>query len=354
MADPGDELERILADARVQLSRIRLDLPDLEGGSPSPRDVKEWARTSLDVAAFVPVKPPAPAPPPEELPSVQPSAAPPDDEPQDAPSPASAAPSPPPAVLAPVPRRTPTPVPVPLSPPAAASATAVTPPWKRLGWPAAGALALALGAGVLLRSGRGSIEVPFEQYDALTIDASGAVIAAHDLRIDRRSGEDLTSRASGLSRPLRSLSWAADGLYGTDGSPTLLRWPSADAPPDRFSLDHEPVAVFAANGSVWTQDAEGNIRQYLLNRSMTGVFLQPLDRAMLPGGRVGPFAVGRDGAVLALDPKGVLLRFEHAQSAFSEPARGRSYGPGAVLVPAPEGARVLVPRDDGAPLLRTL
>ncbi|MDX6768878.1 MAG: signal recognition particle-docking protein FtsY, partial [Elusimicrobiota bacterium] len=67
MPEPADELERILADARAQLGRIRLEVPELEDGTPAPREVQEWARSSLAVA---PVEPVIAVPPPQAVPSV--------------------------------------------------------------------------------------------------------------------------------------------------------------------------------------------------------------------------------------------------------------------------------------------
>ncbi|MDX6771116.1 MAG: hypothetical protein SF051_16420, partial [Elusimicrobiota bacterium] len=227
-------------------------------------------------------------------------------------------------------------------------------PWKRFAGPAAAFAALAALSWTLFAPGRDALELPFADHDALTLDAAGGVIAARGLRVERAGPDGTVTRLADLDRPARSLSWSEDGLYGADGTPALLRWRAAGERPDRFVLDHAPLAVFAANGTIWTQDAAGGIRQFLLNRSMTGVYLQPLDLAALPGGPVGPFAVDADGTLLAIDAAGALRRFAHSNGAYAAPRAGRSYGTGASLVPAPAGARVLVPRAEGAALIKPL
>lgn len=361
MPDPGDELERILADTRAQLGRIRLEMPELEDGTASAREVQEWARISLGPAVVEPVRPSPPPPPPVELPSVSLAA-----EPS---APAATATTAPPAALEPStppapkppPARKPVleptarpPSPISVRPFQPAQAAAASSRLKKAAGPVAAIASLALLAWAIFKPGSGGQELPFPDYDALAVDASGAVIAARGAFIERKASDGSTLRVASVDRPLRSLSWTQEGLYASDGTPALMRWLSPDEPPDRFVLDHAPQFVFASGGNVWTQDASGNIRQFLLNRSMTGVYLQPLDMAALPGGSVGDFIVDAAGSVLALDAQGTLLRFEHLESVFTAPSRGRSYGQGARLVPAAGGARVLIPRADGAPRLAPL
>ncbi len=341
MPDPGDELERILADTRAQLGRIRLTMPELEDGTPSPGEVQEWARSSLAQPALEPVvkavAPPPPPPPPVELPSVS-----------LAPEPAPVAAAAPAAVI----ERAPTPPPrEPVIAAPAAPAPSAAPVRKRLAAPVAAVAALVLLAWAIFKPGSGGVVLPFADFDALTVDAAGGVIAARGLFIERKDASGDTSRLADLARPLRSLSWTASGLYGSDGTPALLRWRGPGEEPDRFVLDHAPQFVFASGDGVWTRDESGNVRQFMLNRSMTGVYLQPLDMAALPGGAPGSFAVDAAGAVLTLDASGALLRHEHLEGAYSPPSRGRVFGAGARLVPAADGARVVAPQDDGAPRL---
>lgn len=353
MADPGEEFERILADARAQLGRIRLELPQLEEGTPGPRDIEAWAKSSLGPApaAPAPVVVAEPAPPVMAAPApvfaappLRPSLAPPPPEP----APEDAPPAPAPAT----PRARETPPPA--RPREAEPARPALAPGRKALWGAAAAVAAAALLWTALRPGGGTVELPFTDFDALAVDDAGGVIAARGLILERRGPDGSTARLAALERPLRSLSWTPEGLYAVDGSPALLRWGAPDAPPDRFTLDHAPRHVFAGPDGVWTQDASGQVRQFLLNRSMTGVFLQPLDMAVLPGGPTGAFAVASDGAVLTVDAQGALRRYEHAVGAYASPSRGADYGAGAVLVPAPSGARVLRLRADGVRVLTRL
>ena len=315
MAGPDDEFERILASTLSQLGGIRLEIPTLEDGSPPPPSPQSWAAASLAPVAR------------EEAPrvlSVEAPTQPPTTTPAASPPSQAAAPTT-------VPRS-----------PAATPAKQRGPSRSML----VAAALLAAGSALWwsLRPARTQTVLPLASFDAIAARDAGEWLAARgqDLLLYDAS---LKSRALGrLSKSLTSMVWAEGALYGTDGKNTLFRWEKLDAPPKAFSLDHAPLAIYARPPHVWTLDDKGGLRQFLLARSMTGVFLQPLDRVEVR--LTGDFSLADDGTLLLLErSSGRLLGLAREKSVYVVTARGASYGAGARLLSSGRG--LWVARADG-------
>jgi hypothetical protein len=178
-------------------------------------------------------------------------------------------------------------------------------------------------------AGKGT-SLPFIAFDAIAARAHGQWLVARELELLLYDSSAKPRMFARLSKPLISLCWTDATLYGIDRENTLLLWEKPGAPPKTFSLDHAPQAIFARTPHVWTLDETGNLRQFILAVSMTGVFLQPLDRVDI--GRSGDFTVAEDGSVLLLDRStGELLHLTRVKSQYVVAAKSASYGAGARL-----------------------
>ena len=356
MAEPADELEQILGEAHVRLSKIRLELPILEGDGPAPPSPAEWAAASL--APPSPSRPVRAAPAPSvstvfprvEIQRVVSSPQVPAD-PQ--PLPSVELPAEPLKAEAPEP---PLPAPVPV---AAPSAPEILPPRTndfdvslslRTSKPTrallltAAFMAAAGGIWWSLSAPSARQELPLASFDALSAHVPGQwLIARHRELLHYDTAQKLAVLAR-LPKPLNSMLWTDGTLYATDGINTLLRWERLDGAPQTFALDHAPVAIFARAPHIWTLDEEGNLRQFLFSHSMTGVFLQPLD--LSKAGLSGDFSLGDNGSLIILErSSGNILRLTRDKSAYTVTTRGPSYGAGARLLPSSRG--LWIARADG-------
>ncbi len=296
MADPDAELERILTAALSQLNGIRLELPSLEDGRPAPLSPQVWAAESL-----------SPARPKEELQRVR-----------------SVELPPPPPLQAPAAEPSPQPAPQVARPQHPGMIAAV--------------LLLATGFGLWwsLRATQTQTVLPLASYDAIAARGPAEWLVSRQrelLLYDASSQPRVLAR---LLKPLTALFWTDGTLYGIDGGNTLFLWESMEAPAQVFSLDHVPTAIYARPPHVWTLDDRGSLRQFLLARSMTGVFLQPLDRVEVR--HWGDFSLADDGTLLLLErSSGQLLGLTRENSVYTVTTRGASYGAGARLLASSHG-----------------
>ena len=407
MADPSDELERILAETHARLNEIRLEVPLMEKGGPEPPSPQSWAAQSLSPAFPRPTKAPRPAPmSPPPTPAFPPAMAPADEppppvyfpptkpklRPAQAPpgaTPASEAKPPaerpyfrdelalPSVELPPPPSPSLAPVAAPSESASPASAatrpvpleTLLTPEYSLSNEPDAPALRAPLsssvrgmlGAAALLTvavgvwwsfpSTRVETTLPAVSFDAISAHEGDQWLVSRQRDLLLYDAGAKSRVVADLPRPLTSMVWSGGMLYGTDGKNTLFRWERLDAPPEIFTLDHAPVAIFARLPHVWTLDVKGNLRQFLLARSMTGMFLQPLDldEILLPG----DFNIADDGTLVVLERStGNLIRLARDKAVYAVTSRGTSYGPGARL--ASSGRGLWIARADGEKTSLTL
>ena len=209
---------------------------------------------------------------------------------------------------------------------------------------AAAMLAVAVGIWWSLPSTKVEMALPAVSFDAITAHEGDQWLLARQRDLLLYDAGAKSRVVADLPRPLTSMVWSGGMLYGTDGKKTLFRWERLDAPPEMFALDHSPVAIFARLPHVWTLDVKGNLRQFLLARSMTGVFLQPLDldEILLSG----DFSIADDGKLVVLERStGNLISLARAKAAYAVTTRGTSYGAGARL--ASSGRGLWIARTDG-------
>ena len=208
---------------------------------------------------------------------------------------------------------------------------------RRLGLFVAAAL-LAAGSGIWWsrNATRPQTVLPLAFFDALAARGEGEWLVAKQQELLLYSAEPKPRVLNRLSQPLTSMVWAEGTLYGTDGKKTLFCWDRVDAPPKTFSLDHSPVALYARPPNLWTLDESGTLRQFYLAISMTGIFLQPLDRAEVR--LSGDFSLAEDGGLILLErSSGQLLGLTREKSTYKVTARGSAYGAGARLAPSRVG-----------------
>ena len=216
---------------------------------------------------------------------------------------------------------------------------------------AAAMLAVAVGIWWSLPSTKVETALPAVSFDAITAHEGDQWLVSRQRDLLLYDAGAKSRVVADLPRPLTSMVWSGGMLYGTDGKKTLFRWERLDAPPELFTLDHSPVAIFARLPHVWTLDVKGNLRQFLLARSMTGVFLQPLDldEILLSG----DFNIADDGKLIVLERStGNLISLAREKAAYAVTSRGTSYGTGARLTTSGRG--FWIARADGEKTSLTL
>jgi hypothetical protein len=216
---------------------------------------------------------------------------------------------------------------------------------------AAALLAIAVGIWWSFPKTRVETTLPSVSFDAIAAHDGDQWLLARQRDLLLYDAGAKSRVVADLPRPLTSMVWSGGMLYGTDGKNTLFRWERLDAPPETFTLDHSPVAIFARLPHVWTLDVKGNLRQFLLARSMTGVFLQPLDldEILLSG----DFNIAEDGVLVVLERStGNLIRLARDKAAYAVTSRGTSYGSGARLTNSSRG--FWIARADGEKTSLTL
>lgn len=313
MADPDDEFERILSGARAQLDGIRLELPTLEDGSPPPPSPQSWAAASLAPGEGLPPVAREPSVNGEEAERLLAGEA-----------------------RLPVSDRTEEPqivrnVEVRPSQTAPSAAAQQRHPGHLARLVAAALLATGSGLWWSLRPTQTQTVLPLASFDAIAARDAGEWLVARGQDLILYDASLKSRTLARLDTPLTAMIWAEGALYGTDGKNTLFRWERLDAPPKMFSLDHAPLAIYVRPPHIWSLDERGSLRQFLLARSMTGVFLQPLDRVEVR--LKGDFSLADDGTLLLLErSSGRLLGLTREKSAYGVTARGASYGPEARLL----------------------
>ena len=285
--EPDDEFERILQQCRQRLSEIDLRLPEIDPAPP---------RASLELLDVEPAPDPTPlrlVPPPSE-PERQPHAAPPQEERQsrlerDA-------------------------------PPAPAGR-------GYLRWAAVAAAAFILASSVgywLSRQETGGLSLTFDRIDALgSVPGGGkmAVAAGRTVTVLDADGRVVETRT--LDASVAAIASSGGSLWTADGRTPALVEHRADGKATSFALNHIPVAIDADEKYLWSADAKGKIiRQFLITRSMLGVFLQPLDLYDLPQFTVACFAMDSEGVLwLVAAPSRDLYRLKPEGTAYKPTTR---------------------------------
>lgn len=280
---PDDAFEGILKRCRDKLAEIDLRLPEIDPAPPQP---------SVDLLDLE--LPPEPAMKPEPLFSSLP--------PEGSPEPEQ--PSPPAAPehgSEPGPGREEPFGPRASEPPEPAAAERKVSRWA---WVALAAVILAASAGYwAIRRGTEGLSLPFENADALGGAAGKGrlmVAAGKSVIILDESGRVVETRP--LDAPVAAVAWSGGSLWTADGRAAAFVERRADGKSTSFALDHIPVAVDANDKYLWSVDAKGKmLHQFLVTRSMLGVFLQPLDLYDLPEFTVECFALDAEGVLWLVD-----------------------------------------------------
>ena len=294
---PGDDdFDALLKRCSQQLSRISLELPDMETASPG-----RAPKLSLGPAPAPARRPPA-APPP---------AAPP------APIPVVRAPEPvpdvheeievfPPLITRP---RTPTPQPLPRVAAPLQAKPAAAPARSLRAAPLVAAAAVAAAAAIaafgLWTSRRPSAEItiPIDGADAMAVRPEyGDILVARgtELLTISPKGAELSRRD--LEGRVVGLRWTPGSLWSVDGTSQEVTERREGERPTVFHLNHVPSALFARGNTLWTQEKGGHsIHQYLVSRSILGALLQPLDLLEIPGMTAEAFAFDDAGTLWVVD-----------------------------------------------------
>lgn len=313
---PDDEFERILERCRGGLTGISLDLPEIDPAPPAPR------LTLIE-------PPPAPAPAPKPAPVPEPAPVP----ISVAEAPRPAAPSvpeplqpPPMPVSVPPPSPTPVPAPSPRSPVSVPAALRLSP--LRLAALAGAAAVLAWAGFWLVRGGETDLSLTLEHADALSsVPGDGVAIAeGYAVRFLDDDGHQIETRP--LTGPVSAFSWRESSLWAADGRTAALVEHRADGGTASFALNHVPAALDAHEKYLWSTDAKGKqIRQFLITRSMLGIFLQPLDLYDLPDFTVECFDMDLEGALWLVDAPSRRLYFLKADGSAYKPVKSAPLTP---------------------------
>ncbi len=285
-----EEFARIPEEVRLLIGAVRLEVPELEDGSPSPPSPAVWA-SALFAATPPPAAPPAlePLPPlrvePDEVEIEEVASI--DLGPVSVPEPEEAS------------------EPEPLSARARAALAA--------GLVAAGALCW---LGWTLRAF--TVPIPASSLAAAAGRADGGIAAAQGagVKFYDRGGRETGSLT--LEKAPSSIAWDSGFLYVVDGSgKRVQRWGDAAAAPDAYALDHAPRTIFVRAPYLWTVDADGAyLRQYLMTESMNGSFFQQLDSLKLPDIKTRDLFITKGGRVITIEAEtGRLLSLSPEKNA---------------------------------------
>lgn len=290
---PEDEFERILERCRSGLSEISLDLPDIDP-APAPPPIR---------LVEDPPPPPAPAPPP------------PPPEPAPAPKPVLK-----PAPATPTPRPSPRPTPIP-RPSAPALPRLRDIPWRAAALATATLILCAAAYRNWSRLDAKPLTLELARVDAMS-DALGTgkgklvIAAGRVVTVLDDKGRSVETRS--LPVPVAAMSMSAGSLWTVDGrTPTIVEH-RADGTSSSFTVNHVPAALDAHEKYLWTTDEKSHqIHQYLITRSMLGLFLQPLDLYDLPGLSVDCFDMDYEGVLWLVDgPSRRLFRLKAEEAVY--------------------------------------
>lgn len=284
---PDDEFERILQQCRQRLSEIDLRLPEIDPAPP---------RASFDLLGVDPAPDPAP-----------PRSVPPPPEPE-----------PPPHDAAPREER----------PPRLERAGSPAPAGRGYPrWAAVAAAAFILSSSVgywLSRQETGGLSLTFDRVDALgSAPGRGKAAVASGKTVTVLDADGRVVETRTLDASVAAISWSGGSLWTADGRTPALVERRADGKATSFALNHVPAAIDAGEKYLWSVDAKGKVlRQFLITRSMLGVFLQPLDLYDLPQFTVACFAMDSDGTLWLVDASSrALYRLKPEGTAYKPTAR---------------------------------
>ena len=143
----------------------------------------------------------------------------------------------------------------------------------------------------------------FDRIDAMSKvpESRGVALSAGNVvTILDRDGRAVETRP--LDAPVTALSLTPGSLWTSNGRTPALVEQRAAGRRATFTLNHVPLYVDAQERSLWTSDDKGKqIHQYLITRSMLGVFLQPLDLYDLPELTADCFDMRNDGVLWVVD-----------------------------------------------------
>lgn len=274
MPAEDDEFAALLERCRERLGEIKLDLPQLDDGTPRPAPLSLTPPPARLPPSAAPAAP-APMAAEPELPDVFP--------PADLPS----APAPRPAAETP-------------RPAAVAGAAAKPRRWLAAAW---AGLALAVAA-VWYLAQRPATEIALDVpgADALAVEPDGTLLIAADRELVSASAQGRVLSRAPLDAPVRNLCWDEGTLWSVDGRAAAVVARRRGAPPTSFRLNHVPRAVYVRDKYLWTVADDGrSLHQFLVSRSILGVILQSIDTFSLPSVAAAAFAVDDAGIVWLVD-----------------------------------------------------
>ncbi|MEK7383281.1 MAG: hypothetical protein AAB262_08340, partial [Elusimicrobiota bacterium] len=190
-------------------------------------------------------------------------------------------------------------------PPRAPFAPSRTPTPRRLRSSAIAVAVLVLsGAGFWLsRRGTQDLALTFDRADAMSGVPAGsgvAIAAGNTLTILDANGHAVETRA--LDAPVAALSWSVGSFWSANGRTKAVVEHRLDGETSSFGLNHVPSSISASEKNLWSTDEKGRqIHQFLITRSMLGMFLQPLDLYDLPDLTAECFDMDADGVLWMVD-----------------------------------------------------
>ena len=178
-------------------------------------------------------------------------------------------------------------------------------PARPLRWAALGgtALALCLAAFWLSRRGTETLSSTLARADAMSdVPGSGGVAIAADTTVTILGSDGHPLETRPLDAPVVALSWSSGALWTANGRTPALVEHRADGGTSSFAVNHVPTAIDAHEKYLWSVDAQGKqVHQYLITRSMLGMFLQPLDLYDLSELTVESFDMDEEGVLWLVD-----------------------------------------------------